>query len=115
MEIWDQTFFIVSMFWSCDLLSATYHEFTEPVQTDKGKVIGVRTRIKGFTLDAFYGIPFAKPPTKQYRFKHPQPPDPWNEAKKTVELPPACQQIHDTVFPNFTGSEMWNPNTPVNG
>lgn len=113
MDIWDQTFFIMSMFWSCDLLSATHHEYTEPVQTDKGKVIGERTRIKGFTLDAFYGIPFAKPPTGKYRFKHPQPPDPWDEIKKTTELPPACMQLRDTFFPNFTGSEMWNPNTPM--
>ena len=113
MEIWDLTLFIVSTCWSCDFLTATHHEYTEPVQTDKGKVIGLRSRIKGFTLDSFYGIPFAKPPVGEYRFKHPQPPDPWSDVKKTVDLPPACMQLNDTFFPNFTGAEMWNPNTQV--
>ncbi|XP_062605522.1 acetylcholinesterase-like [Saccostrea cucullata] len=113
MDIWDLTFFAATMFWSCDIVSASHHEYTEPVKTDKGSVVGLRQRIKGFTLDSFYGIPFAKPPVGKYRFKHPQPPDPWTEIKKTVDLPPACMQIFDNTFPNFTGAEMWNPNTLV--
>ncbi|XP_056004732.1 acetylcholinesterase-like isoform X2 [Ostrea edulis] len=112
MDVWDLIFLIVSLCWSYDVLSATHHEFTEPVQTDKGKIVGKKLHVKGLNLDAYYGIPFAKPPVGKYRFKHPQPPDPWTNIKQTVELPPACMQVFDTTFQNFTGADMWNPNTP---
>lgn len=86
---------------------------TTRVATDNGKVEGFREEILDKTVDIFYGIPFAKPPVGNLRFKHPVPIDPWRGTLNATRRPNACVQGFDRVFGNFSGSSMWNPNTPV--
>ncbi|XP_076332894.1 acetylcholinesterase-like [Tachypleus tridentatus] len=85
------------------------------VRTTKGLVRGVTTRIAtGKFVDVYWGIPYAKPPVGEYRFRHPKPIDPWTGVFSATEKPNSCYQISDTFFGNFSGSKMWNPNTPLN-
>ena len=84
------------------------------VNTNAGKVMGetVSTAIGG-EVDAWYSIPYAKPPVGELRFRHPRPIDRWFDIKDTRGLPNSCWQISDTFFGDFEGATMWNPNTPV--
>ncbi|KAM5125565.1 fatty acyl-CoA hydrolase precursor, medium chain-like, partial [Mantella aurantiaca] len=58
--------------------------------TLRGKMVTVKETDK--TVDAFYGIPFAKPPVGPLRFAAPQPPEPWTEVREATEYPPMCVQ-----------------------
>jgi len=82
------------------------------VNTDKGKVKGLRYNLlENRTVDAFLGIPFAKPPIGPLRFKYPEPIDKWTEVYEATKLPSSCYQSYDEFFGDFEGSDMWNPNT----
>lgn len=81
------------------------------VQTRKGRVKGLRMNVLGKELDVFYGIPFARPPLGNLRFKHPQPIDPWGGVLNATKKPNSCWQSVDTS--GFEGAEVWNPNTPL--
>lgn len=96
-------------------LSFNLGQSTNPiVQTDKGLIQGKRLHVHdGKQVDAFYGIPYAKPPLGDLRFKHPLPIDEWQGVYDATRLPNACIQAVDTYFKDFKGSEMWNPNTLI--
>ncbi len=86
------------------------------VNTDKGRVRGIRYHLPhlGKAVDAYLGIPFAKPPLQHLRFKHPHPIDRWDGIFNATKLPNSCYQGEDDFFgPDFRGSNMWNPNTRV--
>lgn len=87
------------------------------VNTKSGRVRGLRyypPTGKGKVVDAFLGIPFAKPPIGQLRFKHAQPLDPWEGTYNATTLPNSCYQIPDLNFgSDFRGSNMWNSPTRV--
>ena len=86
------------------------------VVTDKGRVRGVRYRVKhlGLAGDAFLGIPHAQPPVGPRRFRYPEPVYNWRDVYNATALPNSCHQAPDNFFgPVFVGSNMWNPNTPV--
>ncbi|XP_073461782.1 fatty acyl-CoA hydrolase precursor, medium chain-like isoform X1 [Aquarana catesbeiana] len=64
------------------------------VDTRYGKLQG-RTQIvkeTDRTVDAFYRIPFAKPPVGPLRFEAPEQPEPWESVKEATEDPPMCPQ-----------------------
>ncbi|KAE8737177.1 Acetylcholinesterase 1/Carboxyl/Cholinesterase 57, partial [Frankliniella occidentalis] len=52
------------------------------------------------------------------RFRHPRPVDSWDvtghEIYNATTQPNSCVQIIDTLFGDFPGATMWNPNTPLN-
>ncbi|KAG8035019.1 hypothetical protein G9C98_005441 [Cotesia typhae] len=94
--------------------------FTEPgddsliVKTRKGRVKGVtQTAASGKKVDAWYGIPYAEKPIGALRFRHPRPAERWDGILNATQLPNSCVQILDTVFGDFVGATMWNPNTPL--
>ncbi|XP_076449528.1 uncharacterized protein LOC143285962 [Babylonia areolata] len=95
------------------VISATYARQADVVDTTLGRVQGVRKTVRGNDVDVYYGIPFAKPPVGELRFKRPEPAEPWTDIKSTVTKPNACFQSIDTAFDRFPGVEMWNPNTPM--
>ncbi|XP_025115426.1 cholinesterase 2-like isoform X2 [Pomacea canaliculata] len=84
---------------------------SDVVRTTLGPIRGLTKVVGGRTVEVFWGIPFAKPPTGLRRFKHPEPPEPWNEVRDTVTKPNSCFQVIDTAFDQFEGVQMWNPNT----
>lgn len=82
------------------------------VHTTKGPIRGVTLQAaNGKLVDAFLGIPYAKPPLGKLRFRHPVPMDTWEQPLNCTERPPTCVQTIDTFFGDFEGSVMWNANT----
>ncbi|XP_047105948.1 acetylcholinesterase-like [Schistocerca piceifrons] len=106
---------------SADLLldCARRHPEDDPlvVQTTKGKVRGVTlAATTGKLVDVWMGIPYAQKPVGPLRFRHPRPVDRWDtngEILNTTTPPNSCVQIIDTVFGDFPGSVIWNPNTQL--
>ena len=94
-------------------LEITHSAGKNMVKTDKGKVKGFTQTVLGKQIDTFYGIPFAKPPIGDLRFKHPQPMDSWRGIMNATVKPNSCIQMKDTFFTNFSGAEIWNYNTPI--
>ncbi|XP_014229770.1 acetylcholinesterase-like isoform X2 [Trichogramma pretiosum] len=92
------------------------HLDNEPliVQTKKGRVKGKTLIAKtGKQVDSWFGIPYAQKPIGDLRFRHPRPPDAWEGVLNATSPPNSCVQILDTVFGDFAGAMMWNPNTPL--
>ncbi|GMS91465.1 hypothetical protein PENTCL1PPCAC_13640, partial [Pristionchus entomophagus] len=54
------------------------------VETNYGKIQGRRVIYQGKKqVDAFQGIPYAKPPVGDLRFKKPELPEQWEGVKET--------------------------------
>lgn len=87
------------------------------VSTKYGKVRGVLLPVpRGNTLGsvfAFLGIPYAKPPLSDLRFRPPKEPEPWKGIRDATHFANSCYQVVDDMYPGFPGAEMWNPNTPL--
>ena len=86
------------------------------IQTDKGLVEGAED---WFSTWSWKGIPFAKPPVGELRWKAPQDPDSWTGILKTKEFKSIAPQ-YDGNFPGeqkVTGNEdclylnVWRPQT----
>ncbi|OQV24116.1 Acetylcholinesterase [Hypsibius exemplaris] len=84
------------------------------VMTTKGHVRGfTTTTAHGKTVDAFFGIPFARPPVGDLRFRRPRPLRMWDGILNATKPPNSCYQALDTTFDDFLGSAMWNANTQL--
>ncbi|KAI8486402.1 hypothetical protein Bbelb_359010 [Branchiostoma belcheri] len=83
------------------------------VTTSAGQVRGLELDVLGRKVNAFLGIPFAKPPVGDLRFKAPEPAESWSDVYEATEFPNSCMLAPDVTFPGFHGAEMWNPNTPI--
>ena len=82
------------------------------VKTGKGSVRGFNTTASGGeAVSAWYGIPYARPPVGDLRFRHPISMDRWQGVLNATKKPNSCVQNLDTFFPGFAGSEQWNANT----
>ncbi|XP_046549634.1 acetylcholinesterase-like isoform X2 [Haliotis rubra] len=80
------------------LLSITQLASGQEVDTTHGKVVGLRSTVLGKTIHTYYGIPYARPPIGDLRFKYPQPMDSWSpEVKEARSMKPSCLQ---TVQPS---------------
>ncbi|XP_066274577.1 cholinesterase 1 [Branchiostoma lanceolatum] len=86
---------------------------TSVVTTSAGQVSGLELDVLGRKVNAFLGIPFAKPPIGDLRFKAPEPADSWTDVYEATQFPNSCMLAPDEAFPGFHGAEMWNPNTPI--
>ncbi|XP_046580879.1 cholinesterase 1-like isoform X2 [Haliotis rubra] len=78
------------------LLLVLHTAKTKKVSTLNGPLLGQRLSVLGKSLDVFYGIPYAKPPVGDLRFKHPQPSESWGpEVRDARKQTPSCFQIKD--------------------
>lgn len=70
------------------------------VETEYGAVRGLMnvTILEQKSYFAFRGIPFAKPPVGELRFKAPEPADPWPETIDVFRYGKACSQLPYSVF-----------------
>ena len=83
------------------------------VETQYGKIRGFETATPdNKKVSAWYGVPYAQPPTGKLRFHHPRPAEPWDNVLDTMNQPNSCVQSPDTMWPGFPGAEAWNTNTP---
>lgn len=65
-------------------------------------------QIKGQKIGGAYswlGLPFAKPPVGDLRWKAPRSPEPWTEAYLANSMPEACMQRFSSHTEGFQGSE----------
>ena len=87
----------------------------ELVDTIYGQILGFRKHvIDGHHVVAYLGIPYARPPVGSRRYKPPEAMRSWRpEIKNASAYGSSCVQVLDKVFPNFTGSEMWNTKLPM--
>lgn len=81
--------------------------FTTLVNTTKGQLIGHRMTFSSKFLfqesevDVFRGIPFAKPPVGNRRFRPAEPVEPWEGVFNATQTPPSCPQVVEPYFKGF--------------
>lgn len=73
------------------------------VPTDKGRVRGYFSEAGVAT---FLGIPYAKPPVGNLRWRPPEAPSPWSNTLETKQFSPICAQI--TTLTVFAGPINYN-------
>ncbi len=81
--------------------------------SDRKSAVTAYGKVKGFSVDndtwTWLGIPYAKPPLGNLRWRAPQPPDPWGGfLDTTAHCLPCTQQIHSATWqpsPYYKGSE----------
>ena len=64
--------------------------YTEVVSLEKGDVRGVV--IDGGAVELYAGIPYAKPPVGDLRWREPQDPEPWTDVLTADHFAPMCMQ-----------------------
>ncbi|XP_026762565.2 juvenile hormone esterase-like [Galleria mellonella] len=72
------------------------------VEVEQGKLQGTLSEDKQFYI--FRGIPYAKPPVGELRFRVPVPPETWKGVRDATKICNACAQF-DTTSGIVTGSE----------
>ncbi|GFU30991.1 acetylcholinesterase-1 [Nephila pilipes] len=69
------------------------------VDTPLGKILGKTVFFCNTPVKTFQGIPFAKPPVGDLRFRKPSPVESWKEPLLAKSLPPGCIQHSSNPFP----------------
>ena len=71
-----------------------YPHFDRIAETDCGKIRGAAGADPKFTV--YKGVPYAKPPVGELRWRRPQPMDPWEGIKDCIEFGNvAPQALHE--------------------
>ena len=64
------------------------------VTTDSGILEGSWMHTPGKSdIAMFLGVPFAKPPVGERRWRAPEPPDSWSGVRQAKSFGPACPQV----------------------
>ncbi|XP_045161076.2 cholinesterase 1-like [Mercenaria mercenaria] len=79
-------------------LSAEIPSVTIRLGTISGETKSVIFQNKSYEVDRYLGIPYAKPPTGELRFREPEPFGPFPEPYSATDFGPACPQA--TVLSN---------------
>ncbi|XP_054719052.1 acetylcholinesterase-1-like [Uloborus diversus] len=98
-SLWILCFLVANV--PCDEMNEESDRISVPTtaRTKQGNVEGRIVSFRGIPVREFLGVPYAKPPLGQRRFKKPEPMDSWSGTRKAVNQPPACTQITDNPFP----------------
>ena len=117
----------VSVFWNYALLCLVLfvitgaidaHGETTERQTSYGKIQGAEDAASTW---AWLGIPYAKPPVEDLRWKAPRNPDPWDGVKQTTSFCERCPQYSKNGDFIFVGNEdclylnIWRPQSQEGG
>ncbi|KAM9302213.1 fatty acyl-CoA hydrolase precursor, medium chain-like [Gastrophryne carolinensis] len=88
------TFWLVLGLLYLVVLRAEQAENRPRVEIKYGKLQGVIVPVKETqkTADAYFGIPFAKPPVGPLRFANPEAPEPWKSIRDASKYSPVCLQ-----------------------
>ncbi|KAG8178851.1 hypothetical protein JTE90_017626 [Oedothorax gibbosus] len=73
-----------------------------PVGKVRGNSLLLTDNYQDNTASSFYeflGIPYAKPPVGELRFKPTEQPEPWEGTYDALVMPPACPQYAENQFP----------------
>uniref|UniRef100_T1H2E2 Carboxylesterase type B domain-containing protein n=1 Tax=Megaselia scalaris TaxID=36166 RepID=T1H2E2_MEGSC len=62
------------------------------VQTSSGPVRGRVVNVQGREVHVYTGIPYAKPPVDELRFRKPVPAEPWHGVLDATRQPSTCVQ-----------------------
>jgi para-nitrobenzyl esterase len=71
---------------------------------DAGKIRGV-IETPGSPVRVFRGIPYARPPVGELRWKPPQPVVSWDTLKECSTFGPSCLQPAQKIIPGITGKQ----------
>uniref|UniRef100_A0A3Q4B2L6 Carboxylesterase type B domain-containing protein n=1 Tax=Mola mola TaxID=94237 RepID=A0A3Q4B2L6_MOLML len=77
------------------------------ITTKDGQVQGKLLQAVDGEVRAFLGIPFAKPPLGNLRFRAPEPVEPWEGMKDATEYSNSCYQFPDSTFPGRIRVYTW--------
>jgi len=80
---------------------------TGPVKTNEGLLKGVQARSPG--IEVWKGVPFAKAPVGDLRWKAPQPIKAWKGVRAANKFGNVCLQPHGKGRPNITVDEPDSP------
>ncbi|CAI9727867.1 cholinesterase 2-like [Octopus vulgaris] len=95
-------------------LLKTYVYALDPIiDTTTGKIKGSTISALKVDLDVFLGIPFAKPPVGNLRFRRPEKIERWSGIKETKEHVAACVQPVSKKYDDLKGSEIWKIKTNI--
>ncbi|XP_050097903.1 juvenile hormone esterase-like [Anopheles aquasalis] len=84
---------LAALCWSVALQRTSAQQRHPRVCTDDGCLLGISmTDVNDHRFDAFLGVPFAKPPVGELRFKNPLPVEPLIGDYNATESGPACLQ-----------------------
>lgn len=89
--------FLLGVVW---ITSVAANEAPPVVRIDSGLVAGVRLVVGGQQVHAYLGIPYAKPPVGDLRFRKSQPVSPWQGVYNATSKPKACKQLPFPLLPN---------------
>eukprot|EP00106_Octopus_bimaculoides_P021335 XP_014788777.1 PREDICTED: acetylcholinesterase-like [Octopus bimaculoides] len=92
------------------LLQTSIYAQDPIIDTTTGKIKGSNISVQNVNLDVFLGIPFAKPPVGNLRFRRPEPIERWSGIKDTKEHVSACVQ---QVQGGIGGESLWNLKTNI--
>ncbi|XP_074602290.1 acetylcholinesterase-like [Brevipalpus obovatus] len=79
-------FFLCISVWPCKAQDCK-------VTTKSGPIVGTVIDVLDKKICKFLGVPFAKPPVGELRFKKPEPIDPWTEPLDCTQKKPYCLQF----------------------
>uniref|UniRef100_A0A915BQ72 Carboxylic ester hydrolase n=1 Tax=Parascaris univalens TaxID=6257 RepID=A0A915BQ72_PARUN len=79
------------------------------VHTKLGIIRGIQQKFENAIVNAYLGVPFARPPIGSRRFALAEMIDPWQGELEARNLARTCYITPDSQFPQFPGAEMWNP------
>lgn len=68
------------------------------LETNSGQVRGQKTKFNNKTVNAFLGIPYAKPPVGALRFERTAPVDQWSGVRDALQHPASCLQVTDATL-----------------
>lgn len=78
------------------------------VQTSSGPIRGRSVKVEGHEVHVFTGVPFAKPPVENLRFRKPVPAEPWHGVLDASRLPPTCVQERYEFHIDLLNSRLFN-------